>query len=271
MAAALPAWAQLGSGNPAREPSTPYTVEFKITHVQTLASGGTITRESKEVMMRDSEGRTLRTTTQIPDRPDQPEVTFSYLTDPVERTHTAWESRSKQVRVTKMPAPGERQGCWSNNTGNMNLSYGSGDSVATGGGGGGGIVGAGSGVAAVPPTPLDGLPAVGPRPASIRPEREDLGTDTILGVEVHGTRYTYTVPAGQEGNDVPLVTTSENWMAPGLGLTLRTISDSPQSGRTTREAVSLDLSEPDPAAFQPPEGYEVITDDPHPVACQQGR
>jgi len=49
--AAAPACAQLvASGS---NPPAPYTAEFRITHVQTLANGATITRETKEVLARN--------------------------------------------------------------------------------------------------------------------------------------------------------------------------------------------------------------------------
>jgi hypothetical protein len=270
LAAAVSAPAQLSAGNQPQEPIAPYTVEFRMTHVQTLAGGGTITRETKEIMARDSQGRTLHATTTIPSDPDQPQITSTFVNDPVASTQANWNSRNRRAHVTKMPPPDQRQGCWSTASGNMTFdSPGRGMTSLSGIGTSGSVS-----LNAPPPLsipPADGAPASVPRPAAIRPEREDLGSDTILGVEVRGTRITRTVPAGREGNDVPLVTTSEIWSAPRLGLTLREVTDSEQSGKTTREAVNLDLSEPDPSLFQPPEGYEIDTDEMHPVACQPPR
>jgi hypothetical protein len=115
---------------------------------------------------------------------------------------------------------------------------------------------------------LDGRAST-PRTAPNQPQREELGTDTILGVEVQGARMTRTTPAGRIGNDEPLLRTEEIWSAPSLGgLVLREITDDPRTGKSTREAVSLDLSEPDPAVFQPPEGYEIVDQELHEVPCQ---
>jgi hypothetical protein len=99
--------------------------------------------------------------------------------------------------------------------------------------------------------------------------REDLGTATIQGVEARGYRITTTIPAGEQGNDQPLVSKREVWMAPGFGRALREITDDPRMGKRTMELVNLTQSEPDLTAFQPPEGYEVVIEEMHEVACQQ--
>jgi hypothetical protein len=101
--------------------------------------------------------------------------------------------------------------------------------------------------------------------------REDLGADTIMGVAVRGSRTTITTSAGAMGNDQPLVSTEEIWMAPSLGLVLRSTNDDPRMGKTNLEAVSLDLNPPDPALFQPPAGYELVTEEMQPVACQSAQ
>ena len=93
---------------------------------------------------------------------------------------------------------------------------------------------------------------------------ENLGTESIQGVEARGRRYTTTIPAGAMGNDAPLVSTVEAWtaLAVGLnGLVVRENRDDPRSGKTTRELTSLSQSEPEPATFQPPQGYEIVTKD----------
>jgi hypothetical protein len=58
-------------------------------------------------------------------------------------------------------------------------------------------------------------------------------------------------------------------MVPSLGMILRSISDDPRIGKTDREVVSIDLNNPDPALFQPPAGYELVTEEMQPMACPQ--
>ncbi len=86
-------------------------------------------------------------------------------------------------------------------------------------------------------------------------KRESLGSNTINGVVAEGERVTTTIPAGAIGNDQPLVTTHEIWKSTDLNLIVLEVDDNPQSGTRTKELVSLDRSEPDPALFRAPEGY----------------
>jgi hypothetical protein len=100
-------------------------------------------------------------------------------------------------------------------------------------------------------------------PRNPRPGVEDLGTVMIEGVEARGQRWTTTIPVGLIGNNQPLVSIEENWFADGLGLdfSVRSLRDDPQMGKETRDLVKLDWGEPDPTLFQPPEGYEVVTEE----------
>jgi hypothetical protein len=100
---------------------------------------------------------------------------------------------------------------------------------------------------------------------------EHLGTETIQGFEAHGSRVTQTIPAGAIGNREPLVNTRESWQANahGIGLTVREVDDDPQNGKRTMELVNFSLGEPDPASFQPPEGYEILNQETQQIPCQR--
>jgi len=113
--------------------------------------------------------------------------------------------------------------------------------------------------------PLQGVPAVlgavltgAPRAAqAIRPTTEDLGSQTIDGVLVAGTRTTFTIPVGMEGNDRPLVNTTETWISPDLKITILMINTSPTSGVQTFRIDNLSRT-PDPSLFMPPADYTVV-------------
>src|ERR1700679_1812479 len=83
---AFPAFGQggIGSGNAVQRVPHPYTAKFQITSEQTLANGTTITRESTELQIRDSEGRT-RSENTTPAHEEMPERTIFHINDPVAR------------------------------------------------------------------------------------------------------------------------------------------------------------------------------------------
>lgn len=160
---ALPAWGQITS-QPARSHAsvtaetnvraakTPYTAEYKITHVQALADGTAITRETTEVKALDSEGRRMTATTVTAGvRAPQTHV---IVYDPVARTPTTWHSPGKIAHVFKMLRPEAERSC----------SRMMRDDVS---------------VLAVPKSKITS---------------ENLGTESIQGVEARGRRYTTTVP-----------------------------------------------------------------------------
>jgi hypothetical protein len=211
-------------GNPAPAPRLPYTAEYKNTRVQTLANGSTITHESTEVVALDSQGRRMTSTTNIPLSGDQTQRTMVTVFDPVARTNSNWTVPGKKATVMAMPVPGApRTSC------------------------------------ATSTTPV--LLAPSPGVQRQQPTVEDLGTETIQGVEARGRRITTTTPAGAIGNDAPLVSTTETWtaIAPGLrGLMARNVIDNPQSGKTARELTNFTQAEPDPSVFQPPSDYEIV-------------
>jgi hypothetical protein len=102
-----------------------------------------------------------------------------------------------------------------------------------------------------------------PAAAPPQPERyypfhsESLPPQTISGVYAQGNRNTRTVPAGYEGNDHDLVTTTESWYSPTVGLPMHIVMDDPRTGKSTADTTDVKLADPDPALFQPPTGYSL--------------
>jgi hypothetical protein len=83
--------------------NSPYSATEKTTLVQKLADGTTITRESTATEARDSQGRTVRTTTMkgMGGR----NTTNATVIDPVARTITYWSSLAKEATTMHMPEP----------------------------------------------------------------------------------------------------------------------------------------------------------------------
>ncbi|MGB9236212.1 MAG: hypothetical protein WCC04_17535 [Terriglobales bacterium] len=200
---------------------TPYTAEYRIVQVQTLANGNTITRESTEVTAVDSQGRRMTSTTTPASENRTPRTEFSVF-DPVARTITHWSSPGKRATVRQI---GAGHGCSAATEDEPRRSH-----------------------------SLTGAPHG-------RPTVEQLGMASIQGIEARGTRTTTTIPAGEVGNEAPLVRTAEVWnaIAVGLkGLLVREITDDPRSGKWDRELTRIEQSDPDPSVFQPPDGYEIV-------------
>lgn len=104
-------------------------------------------------------------------------------------------------------------------------------------------------------------PATGPQAKGTRYlSREVIGTDTIDGLPVLGTRETLTINAGAIGNSQPLVTTKDYWYSPDLEINLLTTRKDPREGTQVIHVIDLSRSEPDPTIFQIPSNF-VIEDD----------
>jgi hypothetical protein len=106
-----------------------------------------------------------------------------------------------------------------------------------------------------------------------KPVTEELGIQTFQGVEAQGHRSTWTIPAGEIGNSEPLMRVDEVWFSTTLGLSginMHQVNDDQQYGKTTREMVKFTQGEPDASLFQPPQDYEVVTQETHDeVRCPQ--
>jgi hypothetical protein len=214
----------------ARLAETPYTAEYGITTVQTLANGTTITRESTEKIAVDAQGRRMNSSTIEQPAGRQNPIMWFHVSDPVAHTNLNWTSQGKRVTMTTMPEPGQRPACET-----------SGDSVAR-------------------HSDIH----------HEKPVIEELGTTTIQGIEAKGTRTTRTIPAGAEGNDAPLVTTNEYWRATASNLrhlSVREVWDDPRNGKRTKELTNFVQGDPDPSLFEPPPGYEIVKEGPPEVIC----
>ena len=267
-----------GSPHPVRRVQRQsYTVELKTTTVQTLANGATISRQSTDTRAEDSQHRIfLSMTLPFPDGVNSKPITMGSISDPVQGIEITWRSEYQEATVLKLPPPDQRYGCWQSDSGNARRNYGP-PRPLSGDGGGASATQSSSVVTAEISSVGDrrGLGSIGavagtvPKRAEVEIKTEGLGAATIEGVEVQGIRMTRTIPVGQIGNDQPLVGVTDSWTAPSLGFSLRTVRDDPQSGKSTTEVVRLDLSEPPLSTFQPPDGYKVIVEEMHQVACQE--
>jgi hypothetical protein len=87
---------------------------------------------------------------------------------------------------------------------------------------------------------------------------EHLGTQMIEGVAAEGTRTTVTIPAGQIGNELPIVTVNERWYSPDLQVVVKNTRSDPRTGTSTYTLTNINRSEPLPSLFQVPPDYTTI-------------
>jgi hypothetical protein len=86
---------------------------------------------------------------------------------------------------------------------------------------------------------------------------ENLGTQTINGVSATGTRMTHTIPAGAEGNSLPIQIVHETWMSDDLKVPVMVKHSDPRSGTSTTQLTNIVRAEPDATLFTVPSGYTV--------------
>jgi tetratricopeptide (TPR) repeat protein len=88
--------------------------------------------------------------------------------------------------------------------------------------------------------------------------KERLPTQQIAGLAAEGTRTTYTIAAGSEGNDTDLQVIDEAWISPLYRMQLMHVHDDPRHGREVVQVTQFIAGEPDASLFQVPDGYKVL-------------
>jgi hypothetical protein len=86
---------------------------------------------------------------------------------------------------------------------------------------------------------------------------EDLGKQTIEGVNAEGSRTTTTIEAGAIGNDRPIQIVSERWYSPELQTVLMTKTTDPRMGESAFSLTNVHRGEPGAYLFQVPAGYTI--------------
>jgi hypothetical protein len=203
--------------------NAPYSAQRRFTSVEKLADGTTSRSESGGSEARDSQGRTYsageRHWTYLEGKRSVLKSEMLYrIHDSVANTDTRWDSSSKEVKVVH----------WPQNTPEGDASKAQCQAACL----------------------EDTMGALG---AIV----EKLGVKTFEGVVAEGTRSSYTVPAGQDHNDLPIVVVHENWYCPALKFVILETNDDPRSGRIRNELVDIVRGDPDVTQYQPPADYVV--------------
>lgn len=88
-------------------------------------------------------------------------------------------------------------------------------------------------------------------------KKEDLGTQVIGGVSAQGTRLTRTIPAGQMGNEKPILVVHETWFSNDLQMVVMSKRSDPMGGTTTYTLTNIQRTEPAAALFTVPSDFTV--------------
>lgn len=227
----------------------PFSGVRETEHTQTLTDGTHISQKMMvQKVWRDTDGR-MRT--ERPMGPNALEGTpvVVEITDPVAGYRYTLDTQGKiahRVAIAqRLVAPPLQPGRNQSRTGPArqgNFSASLPDGVSTATFSGGGIVSY-SGAAARP---------------RVQSQHESLGTKTIDGVLVEGTRSTHTTPEGAQGNDRPISTVIETWYSSELREMIESTSSDPRSGENITRLTNIDRNNPDPSLFQVPDDYEIV-------------
>lgn len=227
----------------------PYSATITNESIQTLADGNRIVQTSTGTTVRDSQGRTRQDTPlpQIANMSPANAPHIVFIQDPVAQTAYTLNLTDK----TAIKGPGM-----------MMLST----LGATGAGGGFAmrIKGAGGQAAGGLFQPQVTIARSIITDDASKQQSEDLGSQTMEGVLVKGTRTTSTVPAGQIGNDKPISIVTEVWTSPELKTIVYSKRSDPRMGDQTFKLTNIVRSEPDPALFTIPADFK-IEDEPQPI------
>ena len=89
------------------------------------------------------------------------------------------------------------------------------------------------------------------------PKIDQLGSQMIAGVQAEGTRTTLTIPAGQIGNQNPLLIVTERWYSKNLEATVLAKHSDPRFGTSSYQLSNIQRTEPPASLFQIPSGYTI--------------
>jgi hypothetical protein len=231
--------AMAGSTSPVA--GAPYSAEAVTERVQTLADGNRIVQTTSGTVVRDSRGRVRRDESLALALPgskgDAPK--FEMIDDPVAGVHWRLDPQTKTaIKMTfpklppslpnkSFPPPPGAEGTWF-------FSSGAPGSQIT----------------------IETL-AKRKAEADTNVNELDLGTQTVEGVPAQGKRITRTIPAGEVGNEQPLVITTETWYSPALKVLVVSKAEDPRMGVTTYRLTNIQRAEPPASLFEIPADYAV--------------
>ena len=223
----------------------PYSAQISVQTNNTLGDGTHISRQSNGAVYRDGQGRVRREMTlpalaSLTGSNESPRAVT--LHDPVAGYNYILRSETKVAVRMPVPAAGAGKG-----------RHGARDAAPGGG--------------------PEGDLAFGPggegSKLGVQVSKVSLGTQTMEGLQVEGTRITRTMPAGAIGNDKPIQIVVERWYSNDLQTVVLMKRSDPWMGQSTFQLTNITRAEPAAALFAVPSGY-AVQDRPAPAFGQRG-
>jgi hypothetical protein len=238
---------------------TPYTAHFTISANRIFLDGSSWNTVSTETRARDRQGRIYvkkERAFRNGEQRTESEMFWFFVEDPAKLQTLSWESNGKTVVLGRWPYWSGRKGCWRDERGQHQSSFG--DEYK------------------VPDLPAEGkletiaeiADSSGDKRIRTRVVTENLGRKEIHGMTAFGTRSSMT-PLENGGPLALPETTTEIWRSRELDFKLLQVTSGPKYGLRRVELSDLKRGDPDPALFEPPQGYKVETVQYHQVPCEQ--
>ena len=225
----------------------PYSAQAITESTRSLGDGNRIKHKNSATVYRDSEGRTRRdqelgavgpwAMTGDPQQTvfiNDPVAGVNYVLDPRTRTARKMPPHRFTFSAGTAPTAGEK----------FRIER---DLVVS------------SAPPAAPHPPVVGAPMGRYRVSSEAENRktESLGKQVVEGVEAEGTRTTTTIPAGEIGNEQPILIVWEKWYSPELQTVVMSRHSDPLVGETIYRLTNITRGEPARTLFEVPGDYTV--------------
>ena len=248
--------------------NAPYTAEAVTESIQVLQDGNRIVRKSTTLLARDTAGRTRQ------ERKDGHRAGV-YIYDPMDGRTVVLNERSRvAIPIPRAPTPPEPpvppappSGTTPPSPPSAGASVGSEPGrvvVRRSRNAEGGTdqnvqvevvrIGRGDADNAMPP-PVPLPPLTLPILPRGKGETKSLGTREFEGIKAEGTMTSHTIPAGQVGNEKPIVITSERWFSPELFIVVYAKTSDPRAGETIYRVTNVKRGEPAADLFKIPADY----------------
>ncbi|HWZ97058.1 MAG TPA: hypothetical protein VN025_04790 [Candidatus Dormibacteraeota bacterium] len=235
----------------------PYSATITNESTQTLADGNRLVRTSTGTTARDSQGRTRQDTVLPPlgnlSAANAPHLIFIH--DPIAQTSYTLNLTEKTAQKMVVPPSPPPPPFPAN---------------------GAGVAGATVTMRVVEGNegqlpPPDAMPVTVAAPAAgmvlekhlisidqSQSNTEELGSQTMEGVVVNGVRTTHTIPAGQIGNERPIMIVTEVWTSPELKTIVYSKRSDPRMGEQTFRLTNIVRTEPSPSLFTVPSDFKIV-------------